>query len=146
VSSDEPDDARLPRTRTEDAEGLTVADVMHANVASMAPTVTVGELREWFAVSASRRLAVIADDGHYAAALTPADVASAARDDQAAIEIAPVHATIAPQLPAVTGRDLAIASEAHRVPVVDDEGRFLGVLALTRDLQYFACRPLPPRA
>jgi CBS domain-containing protein len=146
VSTDEPGDARLPRTSTEAAQGLTVADVMHANVASMAPTVTVGELRRWFAGSASRRLAVIADDGRYAAALTPADLASAEREDQAAIEVAAVHATLAPQVPAITGRDLAIATAARRVPVVDDEGRFLGVLALTRDLRHFACRPLPPPA
>jgi CBS domain-containing protein len=123
---------------------MTVADVMHANVASMPPTVTVAELRDWFAVSASRRLAVIADGDRYAAALTPADVAAASRADQPALEIAPVHATVAPQMPAVTGRDLALAAASRRIPVVDDDGRFLGVLALTSDLQFFACRPLPP--
>ena len=69
-----PDDARGSLPRTEEVDGLTVADVMHAGVTSMPATVTVGELRELFTVSASRRLAVIADDGCYAAALTPRDL------------------------------------------------------------------------
>jgi hypothetical protein len=42
-------------TSTRDADGLTVADVMHAEVGSLPPSVTVDELRDWFAVSASRR-------------------------------------------------------------------------------------------
>lgn len=130
------------RMRTADAEGLTVADVMHAGVTSMPSTATAGELREWFAVSESRRLAVIADDGRYAGAVTPDDVAGGAAD-QPALELARPQPTVAPEVAAVTGRDLAIASDARRVPVVDDEGRFLGVLALTKDLQHFACRPAP---
>lgn len=140
-AAEEPDHAGLPSTSTDAAQGLSVADVMHADVADFPSTVTVGELRDWFSGSASRRLAVIADDGRYAAALTPADVTVAERDDQPAVDIAPVHATIAPHLPAVTGRDLALATEARRIAVVDDDGRFLGVLALTTDLRFFACRP-----
>jgi CBS domain-containing protein len=136
--------ATLPRTRDEDVAGLTVADVMHADVTSMLPTVTVGEMRAWFAGSPSRRLAVIAADGRYAGALTPADVASGARDDQPALDVARDRPTVAPEAPALTGRDLAIGSEARRIPVVDAAGRFRGVLAVTSDLQHFACRPLPP--
>lgn len=120
---------------------MTVADVMHADVASLPSTATVAELRDWFAVSASRRLAVIADDGRYAGSLTPVDVGAPA--DTPALERARPHATVAPEVPAVIGRDLALASEARRVPVVDAEGHFLGVLALTTDLEYFACRPAP---
>jgi CBS-domain-containing membrane protein len=134
----------LPRTSTEAVAGLTVADVMHADVTSMPPTVTVGELRAWFAASPSRRLAVIASDGAYAGALTPGDVAAGARDDQPALEVARGRPTIAPEAPALTGRDLAMDSDARRIPVVDVHGRFHGVLAVTSDLQYFACRPLPP--
>jgi CBS domain-containing protein len=106
--------------------------------------VTVGELRAWFGGSASRRLAVIAADGGYAGALTPADVACDASSDQPALEVARGRPTVAPEAPALEGRDLAIASDARRIPVVDAEGRFHGVLAVTSDLQYFACRPAPP--
>lgn len=55
---------------------------MHADVTSMPATVTVGELRAWFAVSASRRLAVLADDARYAAALAPGDLVPAASGDR----------------------------------------------------------------
>ena len=140
----EPAPAGLPPTNTEDIVGLTVADVMHADVTSMPPTVTVGELRAWFGASPSRRLAVIAADGTYAGALTPADVGSDASDDQPVLDVAHDRPTVAPEAPAREGRDLAIASEARRIPVVDARGRFHGVLAVTTDLQYFACRPVPP--
>jgi hypothetical protein len=145
------DDARrspradLAYISADDVDGLTVADVMHAGVASLPASATVGELRAWFAVSPSRRLAVLTtDEGRYAAALTPAEVASAAADDGPAIEVAREHATLAPDLAAAAGRDPVAASEGRRLPVVDEAGRFLGVLALTTDLQFFACRPAPP--
>ena len=130
----------------DDVDGLTVADVMHAGVASLPSAATVGELRAWFAVSPSRRLAVLTDAGRFVGALTPADVAPAASDDAPAIEVAREHATLAPDVAAAAGRDLVAAAEGRRMPVVDEAGRFLGVLALTTDLQFFACRPAPPPA
>lgn len=90
--------------RTDDVDGLTVADVMPADVSSMPSTATVGELRDWFAVIAPRWR---------------------------------------PGLPAADGRDLVLASDVRRIPVVDGEARFLGVLAVTSDLRHFACRPWP---
>lgn len=104
---------------------------------------TVGELRDWFAVSASRRLAVIADDGRYAAALAPGDVDPGAPGDRPALELARDRPTLAPGLPAADGRDRVLASDARRIPGVDGAGRFLGGLAVTSDLRHFACRPLP---
>jgi CBS domain-containing protein len=135
--------ADLAYISADDVDGMTVGDVMHAGVASLPSTATVGELRAWFAISPSRRLAVLADEGRYAGALTPADVAPAASDDGPAVELAREHATLAPDLAAAAGRDLVAASEGRRLPVVDETGRFLGVLALTTDLQFFACRPAP---
>ena len=131
------------RHSTEDTDGLTVADVMHAGVATMPPTATVGELRDWFAGSASRRLAVIADDGRYAGSLTPADIDAGLPADGPALDLAPSRPTITPGTPAATGRDLVVATDANRIPVVDEAGRFHGVLAVTRDHRYFACRPGP---
>ena len=129
-----------------DVDGLTVADVMHADVASLPAGATVGELRTWFAGSKSRRLAVLTQDGRYAGALTPADVAAEVADDRPALAVARDRPTLAPDLAAATGRDRVIESEGRRMPVVDDDGRFLGVLAMTTDLQFFACRPAPPPA
>ncbi|MDP1849507.1 MAG: CBS domain-containing protein [Solirubrobacteraceae bacterium] len=128
----------------DDVDGMTVADVMHAGVASLPATATVGELRAWFAVSPSRRLAVLTGEGRYAGALTPADLAPATSDDGPASELAREHATLAPDLAAAAGRDLVAAAEGRRMPVVDEAGRFLGVLALTTDLQFFACRRTAP--
>ena len=138
-------DARrlVPPTSTRDAGGLTVADVMHAEVGSLPPSVTVGELRDWFAVSVSRRLAVIAAGGRYAGSLSPADIAPDAPADRLALELAPARPTLPPGMPAATGRDLVIATAARRLPVVDGEGRLHGVLAVTTDLRFFACRPAP---
>lgn len=129
-----------------DVDGLTVADVMHADVASLPASATVGELRGWFAGSPSRRLAVLTQDGRYVAALTPADVGAEVPDDRPAIEIARDRPTLSPALAAASGRDRVSVSEGRRMPVVDDDGRFLGVLAMTTDLQFFACRAAPPPA
>lgn len=87
---------------------------MHAGTESLPRGVTVGELRDWFAVSVSRRLAVIADDGRYAASLTPADIAADAVADRLAIEIARERPTLAPDTPALTGRDVVSCSQPMR--------------------------------
>ncbi len=136
----------LPSTADTAVVGLTTADVMHADTESLPPDVTVGELREWFAHSVSRRLAVIAGDGRYGASLTPADITVDLADDRPAMEIAHDRPTVSPDMPALTARDVVFASDARRVPVVDGEGRLHGVLAVTTDLRFFACRPAPPPA
>ena len=38
------------------------------------------------------------------------------------------------------GRDVVLQSATRRVPVVDGDGRLVGVLAMTKDLQHFSCR------
>jgi CBS domain-containing protein len=128
---------------THEVDGLTVADVMHADATSLPVTVTVGELRDWFSVSQSRRLAVIADDVRYAASLTPSDLAAGEPADLPAVDVARHRKVISPDMPAATGRDLVVAADGRRLPVVDADGRLRGVLAVTNDLQYFACPPSP---
>ncbi len=128
---------------TRDVNGLTVADIMHADTASLPTTVTVGELRDRFAISKSRRLAVIATDGRYAGSLTPTDLPPDADADRPALELAQDRPTIARDAPAAAGRNLVCALDARRVPVVDNDGRLHGVLAVTTDLTFFACRPAP---
>jgi len=41
--------------------------------------------------------------------------------------------TIAPEAPAPSGHELAVAGGALRVPCVDGDGRLLGVVAVTED-------------
>jgi CBS-domain-containing membrane protein len=127
--------------RTDATEGLTVADVMHGEVASWPASATVREVRGWFAVSASRRLALLADAGRYLGALTPGDVTGDADGDRPAVELAGAYPTVAPDAPASAGLDVVLTASARRVPVVDRDGCLVGVLAVTTDLQSFACRP-----
>lgn len=130
----------MSTARTDATDGLSVADVMHGDVESWPATATGNELRGWFAVSASRRLALVADAGRYLGALTPADVAGDVAPDRPAAELAGTYPTVAPDAPAAAGLDLVLTASARRVPVVDRNGSLVGVLAITTDLQRFACR------
>jgi CBS domain-containing protein len=127
----------MPRLRIDEADGLTVADITHIRFSALPATATVGDVRAWFQESASRRLAFVADGDRYLGSLTPADVADVADAARPAVEVAQDGPTIAPEAPATSGRDLALLSDARRVPVVDGDGRLLGVVAVTGDLQCF---------
>lgn len=135
----------MAKPRTDATDGLTVADVMHDEFGTMAAMTTIAEAREWFAVSVSRRLALVADGGRYVGSLRPADVASDdVAPDQPVSTVARADTTVAPDAPAAAGLELVLASDSKRVPVVDDGGMLHGVLAVTSDLQYFACRDRSP--
>lgn len=127
----------MPRLRIDQADGLTVADITHNRFTALSATATVADVREWFAQSTSRRLAFVAGGERYLGSLTPDDVAGDAADDRLAVEVAQDGPTVSPDAPATTGRDLALLTDARRVPVVDGEGRLLGVVAVTGDLQSF---------
>ncbi len=127
----------MPKTRIDEADGLTVADVIHAKFTALPASATIGDVRDWFAASPSRRQAFIADDGRYAGSLTLADVTDAPDPSRPAVDVAQDGPTVSPESPAATGRDLALLTEARRVPVVDAAGQLLGVVAVTGDLQCF---------
>jgi CBS domain-containing protein len=127
----------MAKTRLDEAGGLTVADITHAKFTALPATATVGDVRAWFAASTSRRQAFVADGERYVGSLTPADVAQDVDAARPAVEVAQAGPTVAPEAPATTGRDLALLTEARRVPVVDGDGRLLGVVAVTGDLQSF---------
>jgi CBS domain-containing protein len=128
---------RVPRTRIDETDGLTVADVTHTKFSALPATATVADVRDWFNASTSRRLAFVADDGRYAGSLTLDDVGEDVDAERSAREVAQQGPTVAPEAPAATGRDLALLTDARRVPVVDGDGRLLGVVAVTGDLQCF---------
>ena len=127
----------MPRLRIDQADGLTVGDITHIRFSALPADATVADVREWFAQSASRRLAFVADGDRYLGSLTPADVAGDVDGGRPAADVARDGPTVAPSAPATTGRDLALQSDARRVPVVDGDGRLLGVVAVTGDLQSF---------
>jgi Mg/Co/Ni transporter MgtE len=123
-------------TRLEDAAGLTVADVIHTRFSALPADATVGAVLDWFAGSASRRMALLADGERYVGSLRAEDLAGA-DPARAAAELAQAGPTVAPDEPAARGEELALRTDARRVPVVDRDGRLLGVVAITTDLQGF---------
>lgn len=125
----------MARTTIDDAAGMTVGEVIHTRFSALSASATVGEVREWFAVSSSRRMAFLADDGRYAGSLTPGDLDGDA--DRPAAEVAHDGPTVGPDAPVSVGYELALATDARRVPVVDGDGRLLGVLSVTEDQQGF---------
>jgi Mg/Co/Ni transporter MgtE len=127
----------MAKIRTDAADGLTVQAVMHAKLTVLPASATIGDVRDYFEASASRRVAfVIDDDERFVGSLTPGHVA-AGDPARPAAEVADRGPTVAPEESAITGRDLALQTDARRVPVVDDGGRLVGVVAVTGDLQSF---------
>ncbi|MDP2710527.1 MAG: CBS domain-containing protein [Solirubrobacteraceae bacterium] len=128
----------MPKLRIDEADGLTVNDVLHARFSTLPADATIGDVRDWFAASSSRRQAFLGDDGRYAGSLTPQDIGGEDLDPgRPAAEVAHDGPTVSPDAPANTGRDLALLTDARRVPVVDGDGILLGVVAVTGDLQSF---------
>jgi hypothetical protein len=55
----------MPKIRIDEADELTVADIIHAKFTALPATATIADVRDWFAASTSRRQAFVADDGRY---------------------------------------------------------------------------------
>jgi Mg/Co/Ni transporter MgtE len=126
----------MAKIRTDATDGLTVEAVMHAKLSTLPATATVGDVRDYFTASPSRRVAYVVDeDGRYVGSLTPAQVADGDGTAPAA-EVAETGLTVTPDQSAATGRDIALLTDARRVAVVAD-GRLVGVVAITGDLQNF---------
>ncbi|HWF34829.1 MAG TPA: CBS domain-containing protein [Solirubrobacteraceae bacterium] len=127
----------MAKTRVDDAAGLAVADVIHRRFTTLPATATIGEVSDWFAASTSRRMAILADQGRYVGSLTPADVTGDLERGRPATEVAKHGPTIAPDAPARAGEKLALETDSRRVPVVDADGRLLGIVSVTGDLTSF---------
>jgi CBS domain-containing protein len=127
----------MARTSLEDAAGMRVADVIHKRFSATPASATVGEVRAWFAESAHRRVAVlIDDDGRYAGSVT-ADDLDGADAQRPVAEVARPGETVAPDAPAADGFRVVAGTETLRVPVVDADGRLLGVVGVTDDRAAF---------
>jgi CBS domain-containing protein len=130
-------DVRMSKIKIADADELSVRDVLHAQLTALDAAATVADAREYFAASGSRRMALVCDDGRYVGSLTPDRLDGDLDPGLALAQIAERGPTVTPDEPATTGRDLALQTDARRVPVIDGDGRLVGVVAVTGDLTSF---------
>jgi CBS domain-containing protein len=118
----------------EDVAGLTAADLMHRRITTLPASATVGELRAYFAESTSHKLALLVDGERYVGALEPSAL-DGADDSAPARDFGSPGETVAPGAPAGEARERALAMASSRLPVVDADGRLVGIIAInhTRD-------------
>jgi Mg/Co/Ni transporter MgtE len=127
----------MARTPLDEANDLTAADVIHKRFSALPANATVAEVRDWFAGSSHRKMAFLADHGRYAGSLTRDDLGSDVDPISLAAHKARPGPTVAPDAPAQAGYQLALATHALRVPVVDRDGTLIGVIGVTDDLAGF---------
>jgi CBS domain-containing protein len=113
----------------EDVAGLTAADLVHRRITTLPASATVAELRAYFAESTSHKLALLVDGERYVGSLV-ASALDGAPDSEAAGRFAVRGETVAPEMPADVARDRAMAMGSSRLPVVDADGRLLGIIAI----------------
>ena len=127
----------MGRTLLSDATDLTAADVIHERFSALPADATVAQVRDWFAASAHRKMAFLADRGRYAGSVTRDDLDGELDPTSPAADVARSGPTIAPDATAQAGYELAVATEALRVPVVNSDRALIGVVAVTDDLAGF---------
>ncbi len=127
----------MARTPLDEAADLTAAEVIHKRFSTLPADATVAQVRDWFAASEHRRVAFFADHGRYAGSLTRDDVNGDLDPTSSAVQVARGGPTIAPDAPAHAAHELAVATDGHRVPVVERDGTLIGVIGVTDDLAAF---------
>ena len=127
----------MARTPLHEAADRTAADVIHKRFGALPADASVAQVRDWFAASSHRRMAFLADHGRYAGSIMRDDLNGDLDATRPAAHLARPGPTIAPEARADAAYQLAIATEAHRVPVVDHDGTLIGVVGVTDDLAAF---------
>lgn len=127
----------MGRTPLEEAGELVVADVIHERFTALPFDSTIAQVRDWFAESSHRRIAVLADHTRYVGSLTREDLGGDLDPLGRAADLASPVSTVTPEASAQTAYELALATAALRVPVVDHDGILIGVVGVTEDLAAF---------
>ena len=128
----------MTKIRITDVEGRSALDVMHPNLSTVAPSATTAEVEAYFAASSSRRLAAVADGDRYVGAICRARFEAEPHvPDRLARDLVHDQPTVPPDAPAALARDHALAVVSQRCPVVDGEGRLLGVVAVDKRREGF---------
>ena len=125
----------MARVHVAESDELTAGQVIHRRCTTLPADATVGDVREWFAASAHRRMAFLSDGGRYAGSLVREDLDGTIDPLAPATRHARQGPTVDADAPARLGYEIATSTDARRVPVVDRDGTFLGVLSVTEDLQ-----------
>jgi Mg/Co/Ni transporter MgtE len=115
--------------RIGDVDGATAADLMHSRLTALPATATVGELRAYFYASASHKLALIVDGERYVGSVAP-DALGDAADDAPAAGLARREPVVRVDAPAAQAEAAALAEPSDRLPVVDEAGRLVGIVAI----------------
>jgi len=104
----------MSKIKIDDAAGLSVRDVLHAQLSALEASATVADARDYFAASGSRRMALVCDGGRYVGSLTPAQLDGDLDPELPLAQIAERGPTVRPDDPATLGRDVALTSDARR--------------------------------
>ena len=124
-------------TGFDETEGLTAGDVMHRQISTLPSSATVGDVRGYFAASASHRLALLAEGDRYVCSIPAMDLAAEIDATDPAVVHAVPGPTIRPQASAVEARELALSHPTRRVPVVDENGTLVGIVAVNHQRSGF---------
>lgn len=121
--------------KLEEATGLTAADIMHRHLTTLPASITMPELRAYFAASTSRRLALFVDGERYAGCLMRDDLPD---DDGATLADHLSREPVARASEAAEAvRDKALAHPSRRTAIVDDAGALVGIVAINARLDGF---------
>lgn len=124
-------------TTLDEADALTAGDVMHRHISTLPSSATVGDVREYFAASASHRLALLAEGERYVCSIPAMDLPIEIDATDPAVGHAVPGPTVRPQASAVEARELALGHPSRRVPVVDENGALIGIVAINRQRSGF---------
>lgn len=117
-------------TALSETAGLNATEIMHRRFSTLDASVTVGEVRAYFAESTSRRLALLAEGERFAGAISDTTIPDTADEAEPAVGFAVRGPTVTPDAPADRARDLALESPSKRLAVVDDAGHLVGIVAI----------------
>ncbi len=124
-------------TLLDQVDGLTAADVMHRHLTTVPATATVGDVRDYFAVSPSRQLAAIVDGLRYVGSIAPTAIGEDVDASASALEHATYGPVVDAQTSAIEARDMALNQPSRRLPVIDEGGELVGIVAINRRLDGF---------
>lgn len=124
-------------TLLHEVDGLTAAGVMHRRLSTVPAAATVGDVRDYFAASSSRQLAVMVDGSRYVGSIAAGGISEDVDASAPAIDHATYGPVIDERADASVARDLALEQPSRRLPVIDDGGVLVGIVAINHRLDGF---------